>query len=310
MGKTLWPAHLAAYYPHPIDTLPVWKTVLSAALLLVITAGAVRMRKSAPYLLMGWAWFVIVLAPASGLIQFGGHAMADRFSYVPLIGLFIAVAWMLPSALGRISSPQALKVAQGLLACLSVVVLLLCAIASHKQTGYWRSEMALWEHAVSVTQRNSMAHDCLGLALYDSGRYEDALAHYRLAAKYYPDFEKPACHITNTLVQLGRMDEALANAREAVKRFPKAPGEYLLLANIEASRGNTRTAIALLSKAVDIDPTNPLVLANYGTMLASQGNLREGVLQLKKALEYAPDSEEIQSNLAHFQQLLGEQESQ
>ena len=156
--KTLWPTHLAVFYPHPNDTLPIWEVVFAIALLVAITASAIVFRNQRPYLFTGWFWYLIMLVPVIGIIQVGEQGHADRYTYLPHIGLFLLVVWLAADAVGVLRSRSQFAVA----AALAIPIVAALAWRAFIQTFYWRNSETLWTHALAVSPDNDVAHNNLG----------------------------------------------------------------------------------------------------------------------------------------------------
>jgi len=204
LGKAVWPTHLAFFYPHASRFQHVW---LESILLLAITVLAVA-NGNRRYLAVGWLWFLGTLVPMIGLLQVGGQAMADRYAYLPFVGLFIAVCW------GAADSAEQLHVAEVWVAGASVATLLLLAFATHRQLTYWSGDVALWSHTVQVTKNNSGAENVLGEALQKEGHADDAMLHFRAATAMDPLLPYPYYHI-------GVYEQQHGDPRGAIERFKK-----------------------------------------------------------------------------------------
>ncbi len=196
LGKSVWPRGLAVFYPHPEQGVSAWRLAGSLALLLAVTALALRSARRHPALAMGWLWYLLALAPVIGVVQVGSQAMADRYMYLPLIGLAIVVAWGAPELLGAVvGDARRRRALLGLAAGASVALLAGTAIL---QVRHWRDSVALFEHTLSVTRDNSIAHAHLGAALLERGEVDSAIAHWREAARLRPGFRD----VTNNLAWL------------------------------------------------------------------------------------------------------------
>jgi protein O-mannosyl-transferase len=204
LSHAIWPVHLALFYPHPTGFHGVWQPSL---LLLVITALAVVSR-SHRYLAVGLLWFLGTLVPMIGLVQVGGQAMADRYGYLPLVGLFIAVCW------GVADWAEQWHVSDVWLAGASVATLLLLTFATHRQLGYWSDDLALWSHTAQVTKNNAGAENILGETLRKKGNLEDAMLHFRAATAMDPLLPYPHYHI-------GIYEEQHGNPQAAIEQFKK-----------------------------------------------------------------------------------------
>jgi protein O-mannosyl-transferase len=179
LGKALWPSRLALVYPHPGMTLSMWQVLAALLLLLAVTALVLRERRRR-YLLVGWFWFLGTMVPMIGLVQVGEQAMADRYAYLPFIGLFIMVCW------GVAEWAEQRRVSMALLAGASVVVLVVLSVTASRQLSYWGDNVVLWTHILEVTPPNYIAQDDMGGALLNTGQLEAAMQHFREAAQIYP----------------------------------------------------------------------------------------------------------------------------
>jgi hypothetical protein len=204
LGKAVWPTHLAFFYPHASRFRHVWLESLLLLAITVLTVASTNRR----YLAVGWFWFLGTLVPMIGLLQVGGQAMADRYAYLPFVGLFIALCW------GVADWVEQWRVSGILVAGASVAILLLLAFATHRQLNYWSSDVALWSHTVEVTKDNSGAENVLGEALQKEGRADDAMLHFRSAAAMDPLLPYPYYHI-------GVYEQQHGNPQGAIERFRK-----------------------------------------------------------------------------------------
>jgi hypothetical protein len=212
--KMLWPSGLAIFYPFA-KTISLWTTVTTCILLLIITGLAVRVARRKPYFFVGWFWYLGTLLPVIGLIQQGvWPAFADRFGYIPLIGLFISGVWGVSDLARRSRIWRGLGFAAGSLAVFGL------GIGAWVQTGYWKNSITLFERAVSVTKDNHLAHYNLGVALYNSGRFDDGILHCNEALRINPDDEGAHLAVGSALVHLGRGEDAVSHFREALRINP------------------------------------------------------------------------------------------
>ena len=204
LSNAIWPAQLAVFYPHANGFQRVWP----ASLLLLVITGLAVVNRSHRYLAVGWLWFLGTLVPMIGLLQVGGQAMADRYGYLPFVGLFIAVCW------GVADWAEQWHVAGVWVAGASVATLLLLTFATHRQLGYWSSDVILWSHTAQVTKNNAGAENILGEALRREGRLEDAMLHFRAASTMDPLLPYPRYHI-------GVYEEQHGNPQAAIEQFKK-----------------------------------------------------------------------------------------
>ncbi len=288
--KTVFPQGLAVFYPYPAS-LPAWQVLGSAALIGAITFFAVRFRKRFPYALVGWLWYLGTLVPVIGIVQVGMQSMADRYTYVPHIGLFIAVVGGVGELAGR--QPQGRKI----LAALTGIVFAGLTVITWNQITYWRSSITLFEHALSVTEQNSLAHLNLGVALARAGKGSEAAEHYREVLRINPNSSGGHFNLANYYFSTGRQDEALRHYREAVRINPRYANAYNNLGLLMVSERRAEEAIPYYRSAIELDPSNAGIRYNYGIALAAAGRLPEAIEQFKSALEGRPDYPEAHNYL-------------
>jgi hypothetical protein len=251
IGRMFWPANLAMFYPHPNRSLPEWQTALSVAVLVAITALVIVLRKRAPYLLVGWLWYVITLIPVSGIVQVGEIGMADRYTYVPLIGLFVMVVWGVADlAASKPVVARALAVA----GAIAVVALAVCA---HHQAGYWRNSIILWERTIEVTRRNPVAESNLADAFVKLKNYDRALPHLKRAVELRPNYANAHFGLGFVLSQKGQWAEAARHFRVAAESCPENANYHANLGVALANSGHADEGTAELQKAVEMEPGNP-----------------------------------------------------
>ncbi|MGH9641843.1 MAG: tetratricopeptide repeat protein, partial [Terriglobales bacterium] len=253
IGKTVWPARLAAFYPHPEQSLP-WSDVVAAAVVLIAITGAAVYFRRARYLLMGWLFFVVTLIPVIGIIQVGRQAMADRYAYVPCIGLFIVVAWGLGEIVEAISLPRALAGAVAL-----AVIMALGAATMH-YLSYWQNGVKLYTQASLVAGRpDFMLEELLGDAMVSAGRVGDAFQHYREACELRPNYAQCHYNMAEILFTRQQLREALEQYQLAASLSPSKDIALSCLINsgeILLELGDYQTAEMRLTAALQIDPNN------------------------------------------------------
>jgi protein O-mannosyl-transferase len=204
ISKMFWPQNLAVFYPFDVRTIQSWQVVLCALLMIVVSVLAIRFGRKQRYLPVGWFWFVGTLIPVIGLVQVGGQSLADRYTYISYIGLFIMIAWGLPELLSK--WPQR-KNALGLS---MVIVLTTLGICTHQQVSFWNNSFTLFSHAIEVTQNNYVAHDSIGVAYNSLGRYQDAIESYKQAIKIKPDYADAHYNLGVAYLEMGDKNSALA----------------------------------------------------------------------------------------------------
>jgi tetratricopeptide (TPR) repeat protein len=289
VGKMLWPTGLAAIYPYPAS-LPAWRVAGAVSILAAVSIAALRTARSRPYLLAGWLWYLVTLVPVIGLVQVGSQPMADRYTYIPLIGLFIAGAWALPD---RALAPAAVLAVAG------------CAVAARAQVGHWRNSAALWEHAVAVTHDNHRAETNLGHALAKQGRTGEAIPHYLEALRIAPDFAEAHNDLGHALAEQGRTSEAIAHYSEAVRLLPGYVEARNNLAVALSGEGRNDEAIRQFSEALRLDPALAVSHNNLGAALAKQGNFPEALREFSEAVRIDPDYADATRNMALAHNALG-----
>lgn len=214
LWKTAWPAALSVFYRHPGRDIDAGMAIAAFILLIGITLLAFRLRKRWPCLLSGWLFYMGTLVPVIGLVQVSEQAMADRFTYVPLTGVFVMIAWGIPELARRIRIPGSVLVALGLASLMA-----LSAVA-WRQAGYWRSSDALFSHAIDLDPDNWLAHSNLGIVRAEENRYDEAISHYRAALRVWPDYADAHYNLGSDLLTLGRSEEAIPHFLEVLRLTP------------------------------------------------------------------------------------------
>ncbi|HSQ31265.1 MAG TPA: tetratricopeptide repeat protein [Gemmatimonadaceae bacterium] len=294
LGKTFWPLHLAAYYPYPA-TLPAATLLVSVLLLLAISTGALLLARSRPYLIVGWLWYLGTLVPAIGIVQVGTQAMADRYTYIPLIGISIMLAWGLSDLLSerpRLRIPTAAVAAAALVAC---------AIATRLQVRYWASSEALWKHALAVTTDNYAAHTYYGNALASRGNLDSAIIEYDEAIRIRPGYPEAHNNLGPALAQKGRVNEAIEQFTQAIRLRPNYADAYNNLGVALASQGKFEAAINQYSEALRLDPDDASARANLGLALQGAGRTADAVRELELALQMNPNNADARNALIALQ---------
>jgi tetratricopeptide (TPR) repeat protein len=288
LRQMVWPEGLAVPYPYPHNGLPAWEVALAGALLAVLSAVAWGERRRRPWLLMGWLWYLGMLTPMIGIVQVGASAHADRMTYLPQIGICMAVTWLV--AEWRLS-----RVAFGGLMAGVILALMFCA---WKQTTYWKSNETLWPHTLACTTGNYMAHFNLGNALRQEGRMDDAITHYEEALQIAPRDAETHNNIGLALFQKGRMNDAMAHLQKAAQIAPHDAATQNNLGYTLLQMGRVDEAITHCRQAVQIRPDFAEAHNNLGLAFFRQGRMDEAIAQYQKALEIKPADPSVQNNLA------------
>jgi protein O-mannosyl-transferase len=293
LGKTFWPTDLAIFYPHP-GQWP-WPAVAGASLLVAgVSAAALWWGRRRPFLVTGWFWFAGTLVPVSGLVQVGRQSMADRYTYVPLIGLFIVAAWAATevTARGRCFGPWRV-----LSAITGGLVLLVCAVQTRVQLRYWRSTETVFAHALAVTQNNDVACNNLGAWLEEQGRADEALDYFSRALRVAPNDTGTLNNMALALANKGRLPEAINCCRHALELDPGDKAALNTLGIALTRRGGTEEAIETFRRALELDPDYPKARNNLGLALARQGRFAEAMECYHQALQINPNDVEALNNL-------------
>ncbi len=279
LGKMLWPTHLAVYYPHPGAGVSVARALGAGALLLAITALVLGPGRRRPYLAVGWLWYLGTLVPVIGLVQVGAQAMADRYTYVPLIGPFLLLTW------AAADLAAAWRVPRRSLALAAAAVLCACGALTWVQEGSWRSSLDLWEQAVRATGDNLLAHMNLGACYHERGMHYESRKEFERAVALAPGDGAPHYSLGIALAELGKREEAEAQMRRAVELDPGNAWGHHHLGNALKELGRLDEAVAEYRRAVELDPGNAWSHNNLGVALAELGRLDEAAAEYRKALE-------------------------
>jgi len=291
VGETFWPANLAVFYPHPCDTLPAWKPAVALLALLGVTAALLVRRRQNPYLLVGWLWYVGMLVPAIGLVQIGAHAMADRYMYLPQIGLCLALTW---GAMYVARSWPHRALACGTLASVTIVGLTVCAF---QQTAHWRDSEALWTHTLACNSQNNLAHTNLGGELARLNRFDKAIEQYEAALTINSNDAKSYSLLGDALLHLDRTDEAIEQYEKAIRIDPDCAETQSHFGAALTRKGRLEEAVEHCEKALRSEPDNVDAHCNLGNALARQWRLDDAIAHYRKALDLQPGRAEIRKNL-------------
>jgi len=289
IGKMIWPHRLAVFYPYPV-VLPTWQVAGASLLLGCVSFLVIHAGRRRPYLMVGWLWYLGTLVPVIGLVQVGYQAMADRYTYVPLIGPFIMVAWGIPDILvGWRFRKIALSLSTGLL-------FLLLMIVTNFQLKYWQNDITLFEHTLAVTSDNFITHYYLGVVLANQGKTQEAIAHFAEALRIRPDFAEAHYNLAGFLVNQGKIQEAIVHFAEALRIKPDFAEAHNRLGELLANQGKTQEAIVHFAEALRIKPDYPEPHNNFGIILASQGKIQEAIAHCEEAVRIKPDYAEAHNN--------------
>jgi tetratricopeptide (TPR) repeat protein len=301
ISQMVWPVNLAPFYPHPENLLPTWKIVLALAVLLAVTAIAFLRRRDNPYLLTGWFWFLGMLVPVIGIVQVGAQGWADRYTYLPHIGLSLMAAWALVDLTAR------WRYRRQFLGAAAATTIVAMSWQSSIQASYWRDNETLWNHTLAVTSRNHVAHNNLGSFFFDQGQNDAAFFHHEqalsirsqqlitgqdfLLALYYNN-------VAAGLRRKGRPAEAIALCQKGLKYQPDYDQLYLNWGGALIDQGRISEAIPIFQEAMKFRSDSDAVYTAMADALCRQGMETAAIAQYEKALQVAPQSIAALNNLA------------
>jgi protein O-mannosyl-transferase len=286
--QMIWPVRLAVFYPHPGDQLPVWEIGLAIVLLGMVSAAAIALRRKRPYLITGWFWYLVMLLPVIGFIQVGSQAHADRYTYLPQIGLYLLLAWAITDALASRFATGGIRhggLQRRILAVTASVAIIALAWRAHIQASYWRNGESLWGHALAVTSGNFMAHDGFGEQLANRGRLDEAIDQFEKALNIVPGFPEIETNLIVALIKKGRTDEAIPHLRALLKQTPNDAQAHYNLGNALLKKGDPQGAIAAYEKALSIQVRYPAAHYNLGIALDRNGQTDEAIAHYQKAVQ-------------------------
>ena len=260
-----WPTNLAFFYPYPVQNASIFYAVISAIFLLAVTIFVLRFAKSHRYLFTGWFWYLGTLVPVIGLVQVGEQAMADRYSYISLTGLFIIIAW----GLAELRNKKAALV-------LSVLIISAMSICTSFELRYWRNSLSLFQRALDVTKNNYMAHFCIAEPLLAANGPDEAIYHYRSALQIKPTYIKARIGLAIVLLSLGRDNEAVKCLDEALRIKPDSAEAHANMGRALARQGNTDRAIQHFEEALRLEPDWIDPMNSLAWLLATSGKTAAG----------------------------------
>jgi tetratricopeptide (TPR) repeat protein len=284
IGKMFWPQNLAAYYPaRAVGSITLWQFVLCALLIGGVSLLVLLFRRVHMYLLVGWFWFLGTLVPVIGVVQIGEEAMADRYAYIPLIGLFIMLAWGLPELLSKFPYR---KFALGISAA---IVLTALGINTYRQAKFWKNGRTLFSHTIEVTQNNYFAYHNLGAAFLGLGRYQDAIEAFKQAIRIKPHYYKAIYNLGVAYAKIGRYRDAIEAYKQAIIIQPDYAEAYNNLGNACLSLGLNQEAIDAYQQAVLIKPDLTEAHFNLGFVYTNLGRYQDAIEPYKRTININPD---------------------
>jgi Flp pilus assembly protein TadD len=286
-----WPNDLAVFYPFPKAGIPAWQIIGAALLLIAITAFCFLQRKIRPYLIVGWLWFLGTSVPVIGLVQVGAQTMADRYFYIPSIGLFIAIVF------GLADIAEDRRVALWVSAGIANVVLLVLATLTDAQIHRWNDSITLFKHALTVTRPNVIVEDNLGLAMHKRGQLDEAAAHFEKALQIQPNDYTALLTMGVIRFYQGRVPEAIEYAQATIRWEPDAPKAHNLLGMALAKQNRNDAALDEMRRAVELAPKDAEIRNDLGLALARLGRIPEAIDQFHEAVRLDPNNAAAHANL-------------
>lgn len=291
IANALWPLRLGAVYPFPAH-VPAWQTILAAAGVAAVSCVAVLQRLRRPWLAFGWFWYLVTLMPVIGLVQAGNQGRADRYMYVPLVGLSLMAAWSAAEVVARRPPVRRVAAVAGIVVCLTM------AAQTWRQTRYWGNTEELFQHAIDLDTGNYLAWTNLGNTLKgEQGPEARVISCFRSALEIRPDFASAHYYLGDFLCRLGRTDEGLAEIQAALQINPDDEFIRTNLANDLWNAGEREKALEEYRTVVRLNPNSALAQTGLGIALGSARHLEEGISHLEMAVRIDPDYEQAQLNL-------------
>ena len=293
LAQIIYPAHLAVLYPYPKGGPSIAEVVLAFLFLLIVSIALLRWRKTYPFALTGWLWFLGMLVPMIGIVQIGSIARADRYTYLSEIGLYILGTW------GAMELFKKSGHKREILSVAAVVITGAFITRSYFQGAYWQNSETLWRHTVDVTRNNYIAQNNLAGALLEKGDINEAITHYRQALDIEPGVVQIQSNLGNALVREGEVEEAVGHLQKALQIDPAYAEAYNYMGNAFMKKGQAAEAISYYQKAVELDTSYADAHNNLGAAFWRNGQPEEAIAHYKKAVAINPGSAEMQFNLGN-----------
>jgi protein O-mannosyl-transferase len=292
--KMIWPLKLAVFYPYERN-IDFSYVILSALLLLSISSLVVFISKKHPYVFVGWFWFLTTLLPVIGIVKIGTQSMADRYTYIPLIGLFIGIVWGMRYLVIKLNVKK------------YIILIFVCFVISFyltitwQQIKTWKNSYTLFEHALSVTTNNWVAHLNFGEILFDQGRIDDAIAHYNQALEYNSSFELAYLNLGTAFAKKGLIDDSINYYKKAIKINNNLQAAWINLGNAYFRKGRLDKALVYYHQAIRVKSDNPEAYNGIGAVMVKKGEKKKAILSFKKALEIDPHFYIAKTNLKEIE---------
>ena len=292
IGKIFYPRSLAILYPHPLESLPAWQPIIALVILVVISGVIIFLARRARFLLVGWLWYVGTLIPVIGMVQVGNQAMADRYTYLPSIGIFIIVAWAGAELMKKYDFS---KIVFAVFFAVIPVILVVC---TRTQVKYWKNSLTLYEHALAVTKNNYIVHNNYAKALVQNGRDAEAVTHFKNAIEINPRYFRAHNGLGNIYLKQGKIEAALDHFNKALEISPDYYKALNNMAIVLKQQGKTKLALEKWKQALEVKPDYANAHHSLGLLMAETGKYDEAVEHFKAVLSSRPDWPEAHYNLA------------
>jgi Flp pilus assembly protein TadD len=290
LAQSFWPTNLAVFYPYP-DGFSVVSVAGAALFLVIVSVLILRSARETPYLLVGWLWFLVTLLPVIGLIQIGSHARADRYTYVPLVGVFIMAAW------GAHDLAESWRARAMVLSVAGGLIIILCTMVTRRQISYWQNSETLFRHVLRATQNNCIAYYCLGVYLSDHGQIVEAMKDYEVALEIDPAYGDAHNNLGIEIAKQGNLDAAIGHFRKAISSDPRLSSAHANLGLALALQGKRDEAIAEFQESLRLQPDDAPMHLNLGDVMADQGRFKEAIGQFREASRLDLNSPQIHFHL-------------
>jgi Flp pilus assembly protein TadD len=290
LGKMFWPTDLAVFYPHP-GYWPLEKLLLAGLLIVTVSALLLGRWRQYPFLLMGWLWYLGTLVPVIGLVQAGDQSMADRYTYIPSLGVWILAVW------GGYELTRRRRCLMSALALAGLAAIVACLALTRQQLGYWRDSETLFQHTLAITENNHVAHYALGSALYLKGQTDEAINQFRAAIRLKPDYAEARNDLGAALDKIGQTDEAIRQIQEAIRLKPDDAFPHFNFGAALDKKGQTDEAIFQYQEAIRLKPDDAEAHINLGADLGKKSQTDEAIRHLQEAIRLKPDDAGARINL-------------
>jgi len=298
LGKMIWPSGgLSILYPHPGNALPRWQGILCGTVLVGITIISIRLIRKVPYFAVGWFWYLGTLVPVIGIVQVGAQAMADRYAYVPLIGIFIILTWGIPELISKWRyKEKVLSISGG-------IIIFALMITTWGQVSHWKNSITVFEHAISVIDKEypgfALIHNNLGIALGAEEKNEEAISHFKKAIKLNPEHARAHNNLGIALGAEGKNEEEISHYKMAIKLDPDFAVAHNNLGSALDAEGKNEEAISHYKMAIKLNPEYADAHYNLGSALDAEGKNEEAISHYKMAIKLNPDDFWAHNKLGH-----------